>query len=192
MRLRSLRNKAGLLGVAALPVVMAAGLKPSVAVEYQVKPSAQPVITRQQATFPHGKEKHKTLDCSRCHRIEPGNIDETRFTGHLSCLACHNLAIEALVRPVTFCGICHDGRAVSKQQPALFKYPKRAVQTDFGIRFGHPSHLKLRNIGAFDRASLNNPLLNTSVLGTGDTPRCDDCHKPNDIAGATTPKPTAA
>jgi hypothetical protein len=170
------------LGLAALPIMVAVGLKPSSALESQVKPERETVVTRELAAFPHGKPKHKTLECSKCHKIEPGKIDETRFTGHASCLGCHNFAVEDIARPVTFCGICHNGRAVSKQQSALFKYPKNAVRSDFGIRFGHPSHLKLRNIAAFDRSSLNNPLLNLSVLGNGDTPRCDDCHKANDNA----------
>lgn len=184
-------NKARLLGlIATLPVALWLGLKPSSALESsQVKPGRETAITREQATFPHGKDKHRTLDCSRCHKIEPGNIDETRFTSHASCLTCHNLALEDIVRPVTFCGICHNGRAISKQQPALFKDPKYAGAMDFGVAFSHPSHLKPRTAG-FNRASLNNPLLNLSVLGGGDTPRCDDCHKPNDAANArmATPK----
>jgi hypothetical protein len=167
---------------------MAVGPKLSRAVEFQAKQDRQSAVTREQATFPHGKDKHKTLDCSKCHKIEPGNIDETRFTGHASCLGCHNLAVEDIMRPVTFCGICHNGRAVSKQQPALFKYPKEAGKTDFGIGFSHPSHLKPRTGATFNRAALNNPLLNVSVLG-GDTPRCYDCHKPNDLRGPNAPGP---
>src|SRR5262249_58967997 len=82
-------------------------------------------------------------------------------------------------------GICHNGRAVSKQQTALFKYPKVTGSTDFGVAFSHPAHLKPRPSAAPNRASLNNPLLNVSVLG-GNTPRCDDCHKPNETAGRDT------
>ena len=190
--LKARRTRAGLLGLAALPIMVAVGLKPSSALQSQVKPNRETVVTREQATFPHGKPQHRTLGCSKCHKIEPGNIDETRFTGHTSCIGCHNFAAEDIVRPVTFCGICHSGRAMSKQQPALFKYPKNAGKTDFGIRFGHPSHLKMRNITTFDRASLNNRMLNTSVVGMGDTPRCDDCHKPNDITGATPVTPASA
>ena len=167
--------------MAILPIALAVGLKPSSAVEFQ----RQTAITKEQAKFPHGRDKHKTLECSKCHKIEPGNIDETRFTGHASCLMCHNLAVEDIMRPVTFCGICHNGRAVSKQQTALFKYPKVTGATDFGIAFSHPAHLKPRASGGLNRASLNNPLLNVSVLG-GDTPRCDDCHKPNEIGGPNT------
>jgi hypothetical protein len=171
----------GLLGLAAmLGAAVSFGVKSSSALEFQVKPERETVLTREQAAFPHNKPKHKTLECSKCHKIEPGNIDETRFTGHASCLGCHNLAVEDIVRPVTFCGICHNGRAVSKQQPALFKAPKNTRAMDFGIAFSHPSHLKQRNNPGFTRASLNNPLLNASVLG-GDTPRCDDCHKTNDM-----------
>src|SRR5262249_46820424 len=139
----------------------------------------QTSITKEQAAFPHSKEKHRTLECSKCHKIEPGNIDETRFTGHASCLGCHNLAVETLMRPVTFCGICHSGRPISKQQTALFKAPKLTNSRDFGIAFSHPAHLKTRPSSGVSRPSLNNPLLNVSVLG-GDTPRCDDCHKAND------------
>ncbi len=180
------------MGLAALPIALSIGLKPSSAVEFQ----RQTAVTREQATFPHGRDKHKTLECSKCHKIEPGNIDETRFTGHASCLTCHNLAVEDIMRPVTFCGICHNGRAVSKQQPALFKYPKVTGSTDFGIAFSHPAHLKPRTSAAPTRASLNNPLLNLSVLG-GDTPRCDDCHKPNETgtqntAAQKTPEMTSA
>jgi hypothetical protein len=188
-----LRSKAGWLGLAfTLPIALSFGLKSSSALQSQVRPEREPVVTREQAAFPHGKPKHKTLECSKCHKIEPGKIDETRFTGHESCIGCHNLALEDIVRPVTFCGICHNGRAFSKQQPALFKYPKQGVATDFGIGFAHPAHLKPRNNPGFNRASLTNPLLNLSVLG-GDTPRCDDCHKTSEMvkggmAGEKTPE----
>jgi hypothetical protein len=182
-RVRRFGSKAGLLGFAAtLPIAVAFGLKPSSALQSQVRPEREAAITREQATFPHGKPKHQTIGCSKCHTIAPGTIDETRFTGHESCLGCHNLAAEDILRPVTFCGICHNGRAFSKQQPALFKYPKVAGSTDFGIGFSHPSHLKPRLQTGFNPASLNNPLLNLSVLG-GDTPSCGDCHRPNDPVG---------
>jgi len=186
--LSATRNKIRFLALAAM-LALSVGLRSSSAVESQVKPDAvesqvnplrETVPTREQATFPHGKPKHRTLDCARCHKIEPGKIDETRFTGHASCIGCHNFAVEDIVRPVTFCGICHNGRAVSRQQSALFKYPKYAGSTDFGVAFSHPSHLKPRPYAGFDRASLTNPLLNLSVLGSGDPPRCDDCHKPID------------
>jgi hypothetical protein len=178
--LRVFRSQSSLLILAAaLLIALSLGVESSSALQSQVKPERGTVVTREQAAFPHGKPKHKTLGCSMCHRIEPGNIDETRFTGHTSCIGCHNFAIEDLVRPVTFCGICHNGRALSKQQPALFKYPKSAGTADFGTAFSHPAHLKPRNNPGFSKASLTNPLLNVSVLG-GDVPRCDDCHKPND------------
>ena len=94
------------------------------------------------ASFPHDTKGHKALDCAKCHTISPGQIDVKKFPGHLSCTPCHNFASEFFIKPVAFCGICHEGRAVSKSQSALFEFPKKGVRTDFGIDFSHPSHIK--------------------------------------------------
>jgi len=99
---------------------------------------------RDRAFFPHNKPGHMKQDCSKCHTITPAQIDEKKFPSHASCISCHNLALEALSRPITYCGICHDGRPASKAQPALFLYPKPGGISDFGMDFSHPAHLKPR------------------------------------------------
>ncbi|HKV41984.1 MAG TPA: cytochrome c3 family protein [Blastocatellia bacterium] len=128
--------------------------------------------TREAARFPHGKAKHRTLECSKCHMITAGKIDEDRFPGHAACITCHNFAVEALARPSTFCGICHDGRAISKNQPALFRYPKPVVGSDFGIEFSHVSHEKPE---AQPAIVVRLPLQEVQVGGMRQ-PLCIDCH----------------
>src|SRR5215471_11603671 len=54
----------------------------------------------QRAAFPHGKPKHSTLDCSKCHTISPAEIDVKKFPGHAVCVACHNLALESINKPI--------------------------------------------------------------------------------------------
>ena len=38
-------------------------------------PITQSTQNRELASFPHGKEKHKTLACSQCHKIAPPEVD---------------------------------------------------------------------------------------------------------------------
>ncbi|PYP82675.1 MAG: hypothetical protein DMF61_25770 [Blastocatellia bacterium AA13] len=132
---------------------------------------------QQPALFPHGKDKHKTLECSKCHVITAEQIDVKAFPPHAACAACHNLATESLAKPVRFCGICHNGQPISKQQPALFAFPKqRSTVSDFGDNFSHPSHLKPQ----------------TSPSAETKTPRCDDCHKKVEPVRAASPELTRA
>lgn len=101
-------------------------------------------LSRDRAFFPHDKPGHRKVDCSKCHTITPQQIDETRFPGHVACVTCHNLALEAISRPVTYCGICHNSQVITKAKPALFLYPKPGGVRDFGMDFSHPAHLKPR------------------------------------------------
>jgi hypothetical protein len=132
------------------------------------------------ATFPHGKPKHKTLECSKCHTISPAKIDVKEFPGHGACVSCHNLAIESISKPAVFCGICHDqprpGALITKAQSALFRFPKPDTASQFGIAFSHPSHLKpdaSRDV-VINRTLARQGLSNSGNYGP--PPKCADCH----------------
>jgi len=148
-------------------------------------PVAQATRTRVGASFPHGKDKHKTLECSQCHKITPAEPNVKDFPGHASCATCHNLALEALTKPVLFCGICHEAGPISKARPALFRFPKPQVPTDFGTDFSHPSHLKqMPQRIAFTSST-------QEVSGQFlQTPRCTDCHKRTQPASPGVPEMT--
>jgi hypothetical protein len=134
--------------------------------------ATQSTPTREAASFPHNKDKHKTLECSKCHALTPDEPDVKDLPGHVSCAPCHNLALEALTKPALFCGICHEAGPLSKSKPALFRFPKPRVPTDFGTDFSHPSHLK---------PMPRQPAVAGSVQEVSgqllQTPRCTDCHK---------------
>lgn len=135
-------------------------------------PQTQNGVSKAMARFHHGNAKHRTLECGKCHKISPEKIDDTQFPGHQACIDCHNLALEALSRPVLFCGICHQGRPVSTTQAALFQYPKPNVKSQFGIAFSHPSHTKPEPI-----PEVNVYVASKSVTVGGDRqPLCMDCH----------------
>ncbi|HEY6330344.1 MAG TPA: hypothetical protein VI756_13480 [Blastocatellia bacterium] len=188
-----------LVGFAALALLF--GLKKSRA--DSPIPQMQAGTSRDRAFFPHGKPEHRKVACLTCHTITPAKIDETVYPGHASCVTCHNFATEALGRPITYCGICHDGRPASKAQPALFPYPKPGKPGDFGMDFSHPAHLKPRppfpapstTSSAAESVSGQlavgpNPDESGSVLRTvsftqGDLvkPTCFDCHKQNQQVG---------
>jgi hypothetical protein len=171
--------------------------------------SAEPAQARTvaQTFFPHSKPTHQKVDCAKCHTVTAAKIDENTFPDHPSCVGCHNLALEAIDRPVIFCGICHNGRPVSQNQPALFSYPKPGSPGDFGIDFSHPSHLKPFRAGTSagipagnptggnpttGNPTAGNPTMNSSgeihavafVQRRSGTPTCFDCHKPVPRAGA--------
>jgi uncharacterized paraquat-inducible protein A len=129
-------------------------------------------LTKERANFPHQTNAHSKLECSRCHTVSPAKPDVEEFPGHGACTSCHNLALEGINRPVAFCGICHNGRPISKQRPALFNFPKRAGPSDFGSNFSHPSHLKPLLPGAVLASTLK-----ASFAQEGRNPLCTDCHK---------------
>jgi len=139
----------------------------------------------QRASFPHGKPKHSTLDCSKCHTISPAEIDVKKFPGHAVCVTCHNLALESINKPVAFCGICHEQRPgvlITKAQPALFQFPKPDVTKQFGDAFSHPTHMKpeasevvLAN-KLLARQGLAGPLTARPRQDYGPPPKCSDCH----------------
>lgn len=114
---------------------------------------------REKASFPHDKPEHRKLECSKCHSVTTAKPNVDVFPGHAACVSCHNFAAMTFTRePVLFCGICHQGRPVSKQEAALFAFPKSGLKSDFGIDFSHVSHMK--------------PLPANSPKN----PRCTDCH----------------
>ncbi|HEY7545169.1 MAG TPA: cytochrome c3 family protein, partial [Blastocatellia bacterium] len=88
------------------------------------------------ASFPHDGKKHRELSCSECHSVSRAQPDVRDFPGHKACINCHNFAEMVFTKPI-FCTICHNGRPVSKTQPALFGFPKPGVPTDFGMGFSH-------------------------------------------------------
>ena len=112
---------AGIMNVARIQLAVL-GLATAMAVGYFVsssRASASAVPPQQNSSFPHGKDKHKTLECSKCHSIAVSRIDVKEFPNHGACAGCHNLALESLAKPVIFCGVCHNGRPLSKSQSAL-------------------------------------------------------------------------
>lgn len=129
---------------------------------------AQSPASRAAASFPHETKGHRALDCAKCHSVSPAQIDVKGFPGHLACTPCHNFAAEFFIKPVAFCGICHEGRAVSRSQSALFEFPKRNLRTDFGMDFSHPSHLKPSPVG----------------LNANESNKCAECHRRVEPAAA--------
>lgn len=156
--------KKSLLATICLLVLVAYGVESR---EVKSREAAQGVgaVARALARFPHERAAHKKIDCSGCHSIPAGEIDVKEFPSHTDCISCHNFAVEVFAKPATFCGICHRGRA-SSQQAALFNFPKQGVESDFGIDFSHPSHMK----------PLKAPVAHLQ-LTAGATARCTDCHR---------------
>lgn len=128
--------------------------------------SVSHAISISKASFPHGKAKHRTLDCAKCHKVSIEKPDVKYFPGHNACSSCHNFGEQALNHADSFCGICHNGTPTSVQQPALFAFPKRTVPTDFGYQFSHVSHLKTLPVNA----ALKEP------FAGGQNPICTNCH----------------
>lgn len=131
---------------------------------------------RQEARFPHGKEKHRTLDCAKCHTLTPERIEVEAWPGHAACVSCHNLAMEAMTKPRIFCGVCHEAGPITKAKPALPRFPRhdegRRAGSDFGVRFSHQAHLK---------PQAADPACRTTAIGqiaaAGRDPGCTDCHR---------------
>lgn len=132
-----------------------------------VKPQVEESV--ETANFPHEKDKHRSVECSKCHLVSPAKPDVKEFPGHAVCVTCHNLVLEGVKRPVAYCGICHQRQKLTKAQPGLLVFPKPMPKGDFGTNFSHPSHLK-PVLGALVPASL-------AQSSSAQTPRCADCHK---------------
>ena len=190
-QVRGLENGADLAGFMNVARIQlgALGLATAMAVGYFVlssRASASDVPPQQNSSFPHGKDKHKTLECSKCHSITASRIDVKEFPNHGACAGCHNMALESLAKPVIFCGVCHNGRPLSKSQSALFPFPKRRPISDFGAKFSHSSHLKPQEAGGprVSQVGLSGPAIKT--------PRCTDCHKRVEPVQAALPEMTLA
>ncbi|MCI0487623.1 MAG: hypothetical protein L0229_13610 [Blastocatellia bacterium] len=146
----------------------------------------QPVQSaRVNAKFPHGEKRHSELDCAKCHRVTreaPFDVKDpngsSAYPGHASCTSCHNFALMFFTRP-QFCWVCHDGRPVSKSQPALFdRVPKSEARGDFGIDFSHVNHRKDLpqniTINRFDATPIAH--FGERFL-PGASPKCTECHE---------------
>jgi hypothetical protein len=117
-------------------------------------------------SFNHASAKHRTLDCNGCHKLTVEKSEVTRFPGHGACASCHNFSDEGLKRPDKFCGICHNGTPQSTYEPALYRFPKPNIPTDFGNAFPHVGHLKPLPAGA----NVMQPFV------AGQSPLCTNCH----------------
>ena len=136
------------------------------------------------ASFPHGKTEHRKLDCSKCHSVSTAKPEVEEFPGHKACVGCHNFAAMVFSpKPVMFCAICHEGRPVSKTQPALFKFPRSKPASDFGIDFSHVNHLKPLPATLAERV-----VLSQAQLVANQKPKCTDCHRRADHPPAGTPE----
>ncbi len=133
--------------------------------------ASEPTVSFQsakdRASFPHDGKKHREMNCSDCHSVSRAQPDVRDFPGHKACISCHNFAEMVFTKPI-FCAICHNGRPVSKTQPALFGFPKPAVPTDFGMGFSHVSHRKTLPADI----DIEQPQF---IKGQG--VKCTDCHK---------------
>ncbi|HEU4390637.1 MAG TPA: cytochrome c3 family protein [Blastocatellia bacterium] len=142
------------------------------------------------ARFPHGKTEHRKLDCSKCHSVSTAKPEVEDFPGHKACVICHNFAAMIFSpKPVMFCSICHQGRPVSKTQPALFRFPKSndaagvKPSIDFGTAFSHVNHLKPLPATLVDRVVLSH-----AQLAANQKPKCTDCHGRADHPAAGAPE----
>ncbi|PWT92305.1 MAG: hypothetical protein C5B54_03735 [Acidobacteria bacterium] len=129
---------------------------------------AVPCFAGSKSSFPHGSAKHSTIDCAKCHKVTVESPDVTRFPGHAACASCHDFSNEAIKRSDQFCGICHNATPESAQKPALYRFPKVSVGTDFGYAFSHVGHLKPLPA----TASVMEP------FAAGQNPICSNCHHP--------------
>jgi hypothetical protein len=127
------------------------------------------------SSFNHNSKKHRTLNCSACHKVSTAQPDVKNFPGHLACISCHNLAAEALFRPKQNCGICHSRLPVSKANTFMLDFvtKTRQIPSDFGIDFSHVAH---RKPVPPDVAFVQSPVSKFKVT-LGASPKCDDCHQ---------------
>jgi hypothetical protein len=127
------------------------------------------------SSFDHGSKKHRTLNCSVCHKVSVDQPNVTKFPGHVACINCHNLAVEALFKPAQNCGICHSKLPVSKRATYMLDFvtKTRQLKSDFGIDFSHPSH---RKPVPADVMFVRSPESKFKVA-IGASPKCDDCHQ---------------
>ncbi len=161
------------------------GFTPSEASETDALVSQPVQGARRNASFPHEKQKHSELDCSKCHRVTnqpPFDVKSPTsgsvYPGHASCAGCHNFAQMFFTQP-QFCAICHNGRAVSRSQPALFdRIPKADRPSDFGLDFSHVNHKKSLpqniQIERFDVKPISHF---GDMFQPGDAPKCTGCHE---------------
>jgi hypothetical protein len=137
-------------------------------------------VTKERATFTHGRKEHAGVNCNACHRVTTQQVDVVSFPGHAACAGCHNFAGEYFRRGVAFCGICHTGP--SRTQLFDFQDKTRRLQSlfgsDFGIDFSHPDHRKPLPANFQVQSFANKPAGISDVTVTpGEITKCTDCHK---------------
>jgi c(7)-type cytochrome triheme protein len=95
--------------------------------------------------FDHAR--HKTADCSTCHKPASRGVAlsiPVGFSAHTTCYECHNPRAQAGGRDISSCGTCHRAG----------RYRRTPVQTAaYRVNFSHAEHGR--------RQGLN----------------CDDCHE---------------
>lgn len=126
--------------------------------------TAEQPRTREAAFYPHRHEKHVGLQCRDCHTVRADKIDVKEFSGHATCVDCHNFAKEVVEREIAFCGVCHNSAEISKEKPALFAFPKTSVKPEMSIQFSHVAH---KRAGPATRCERIDPRPESL---------CSDCH----------------
>jgi hypothetical protein len=118
------------------------------------------------AAYPHLHPKHVALACRECHLLKANETDLHEMPGHATCTSCHNFAEEAVKNTESFCGECHTSIRATKENPALFAFPRQHARQDFGDEFSHVAH---KNAGTSSRCE---------GPGAGSQSQCSDCHAP--------------
>jgi hypothetical protein len=161
--------------------------------------------------FPHAKagerglKGHRDLACSECHLIgtqppytvigkpspDAKDVPVSPFPGHASCVQCHNFALMLFTKP-GYCGICHEGNALSTSQPMLFKqFQTPRARSDFGTDFSHVAHRKTLPSGlTIVPAGQRSSALAQARLTIGAAPLCTDCHARNQALAVNAPELT--
>jgi len=131
---------------------------------------------RDRARFPHNKEKHRTLECAKCHEVTLAQPVVERSPGHNACVSCHNFAEMAVLDFSGYCGVCHAGLPAGKEDTKLFQFPKATRPGDFGIDFSHPRHAKPFEPPTAAPTGMIAPVALVQGAGSMATVRCSGCH----------------
>jgi hypothetical protein len=177
----------------ALIVAAFVGLRPSRADEAS---TAEPQRAAREAgppRFPHGQEKHRTVDCASCHLAARRNTTQSdrpvaKDFPHAACIGCHQNFAAEFFRYATggssnrFCGICHmPGRSAASPESLRtdFTSPETRQFSQFEDIFGHKAHqqpvkagIRIAPVSAGERAGYG------SQFSAGTRPLCTSCHAP--------------
>jgi hypothetical protein len=145
----------------------------------QVADSAQDRSGR--GLFAHDQKEHRKLDCAKCHSTSQSDQPKVKEFTHNKCITCHNFALEvfkqAAGRPGVFCAVCHDGRPMSKDQPALLARFPTPQKSDFGMTFSHEAHRKTLPRDLLIRPTEMQSGAFASRFKPGFVAGCIDCHQ---------------